>query len=41
VEEVKAMMKQLGHEKNNDAGWGLISWGTYERWLETQYGVKL
>jgi intein/homing endonuclease len=40
VQEVKTMMEQLGHPKTNDDGWGLISWQLYERWLETQYGVK-
>jgi subtilisin family serine protease len=41
VNEVKRMMMELGHEKTNDDGWGPITWQLYERWLETQYGVKL
>jgi subtilisin family serine protease len=41
VNEIKQMMMELGHEKTNDDGWGLITWQLYERWLETQYGVKL
>jgi subtilisin family serine protease len=40
VEEVKRMMESLGHSKNNDAGWGAVTWQLYEQWLETQYGVK-
>jgi len=41
VEEVKTMMAQLGREKNNDAGWGLISWNMVETWVSTNYGIKL
>lgn len=41
LNEVKKMMMELGHEKTNDDGWGPITWQLYERWLETQYGVKL
>jgi len=42
LEEVKRMMEQLAdHEKNNEAGWGLISWQKYEEWLSTEYGVVL
>jgi len=41
VEEVKNMMTQLGHEKNNDFGWGLISWNMVETWVSTNYGIKL
>jgi len=41
TDEVKKMLQELGHEKNNDDGWGVISWQMYEEWMETQYGVKL
>ena len=41
VDEVKQMLEALGHEKTNEAGWGLISWDMYETWMETQYGVKV
>ena len=41
TQEIKEMMKAFGHEKNNDAGWGLITWNIYEKWLETQYGIKI
>jgi len=41
VEEIKAMMKALGTEKNNKSGWGPITWKLYERWISTQYGVKM
>ncbi|HDN18289.1 MAG TPA: hypothetical protein ENF41_04430 [Candidatus Bathyarchaeota archaeon] len=39
--EIKEMMKQLGHEKNNDSGWGPITWQLYELWLSTEYGVEI
>ena len=41
VEEVKRMMESLGHDKNNDDGWGFISWSKFEEWVSTQYGVTL
>lgn len=41
VEEIKRMMEQLGHEKNNDSGWGNITWQLYEQWLETEYGIRI
>jgi len=41
VDEIKEMMAELGEEKNNNSGWGLISWGLYKEWLETQYGLKI
>jgi subtilisin family serine protease len=39
VEEIKTMMKALGHEKNNDDGWGLLRWDIVESWASTTYGV--
>jgi hypothetical protein len=39
--EVKRMMSELGHEKNNIDGWGFIDWWKFEEWLETEYGVKV
>lgn len=41
VNEVKKMMETLGHEKNNEDGWGLITWDIVEKWVETTYGVKV
>jgi len=41
TEEVKRMLEELGEEKNNETGWGLLTWQMYEEWMETQYGVKL
>jgi hypothetical protein len=35
------MMESLGHEKNNDDGWGLLSWDIVETWVSTQYGVPI
>lgn len=40
-DEVKQMLKQHGIEKNNDSGWGPITWNMYEEWLSTEYGVQL
>lgn len=40
VEEVKTMMAELGHEKDNDEGWGLITWDLVESWVSTEYGIK-
>jgi len=41
TDEVKKMLEALGHEKNNEDGWGVITWDMYEMWMETQYGVRL
>ena len=41
VAEIKKMMSELGLEKNNTTGWGAITWGIYEKWLSTQYGVTV
>jgi serine protease AprX len=40
-DEILRMMASLGHPKTNTDGYGLISWSVYERWLETEYGLKL
>ena len=41
LDEIKAMMEQLGHEKNPTSGWGAMTWRMYEHWLETEYGIKI
>lgn len=42
VDEIKTMLSELGENpKNNDVGWGPITWQMYENWLSTQYGVKI
>jgi len=41
LDEIKQMMEQLGTAKDNTHGWGAITWGMWERWLSTQYGVQL
>ena len=41
VEEIKTMMGQLGHAKNNDSGYGLIDWKMVETWVSTTYGIEL
>jgi len=41
MDEIKAMMSELGHEKNPTSGWGTMTWQMYEHWLSTQYSVEL
>ena len=41
VEEIKTMMAELGHAKNNDSGYGLIDWKMVETWVSTTYGIEL
>jgi len=41
TDEINKMLSELGHEKNNDAGWGALTWEMYEEWMSTQYGVEL
>lgn len=40
LDEIKTMLRELGHPKNNNDGWGMISWQMYEYWLSTQYGFS-
>jgi len=41
VDEIKNMLKELGHAKTNVDGWGMLTWEMYEMWLSTQYSVEL
>lgn len=41
VDEIKRMMNELGKTKDNDSGWGPLTWDIYEQWIGTQYGAKL
>jgi len=41
VDEIKRMLRQLGHSKNNTDGWGVINWRMYEDWLSTEYSVEI
>lgn len=41
TDEVKTMMSAKGRVKNNDDGWGLISWDIVEDWVSNQYDVTL
>jgi len=41
LDEIMDMLSELGHEKNNDEGYGPITWGMYEEWLATTYGVEI
>jgi subtilisin family serine protease len=45
VDEIKKMMAawaiEQGIEKNNDYGWGPITWDIYEWWLSTQYSLQV
>ncbi|MEM3647351.1 MAG: S8 family serine peptidase [Thermofilum sp.] len=40
VDEVKKMMASLGpnQPKDNEMGWGMITWKIVEEWVSTQYG---
>lgn len=39
--EVKNMFLSLGHAKDNESGWGTLTWGMVEGWVSTQYGMRL
>ncbi|MEM2258210.1 MAG: S8 family serine peptidase, partial [Candidatus Caldarchaeum sp.] len=40
--EVKKMLESLqDHPKNNDAGWGVLSWSKIKEWAATEHGVEL
>ena len=39
--EIMNMLAELGHEKNNEDGYGIITWQMFEEWMETEYGVKV
>jgi len=39
--EIKRMLKELGHEKNNTDGYGPMTWSMFEHWMETEYGIKI
>lgn len=41
INEIFHMLSQLGKPKDNISGWGVLTWDIYERWLETEYGVKI
>jgi serine protease AprX len=41
LDEILRMMASLGHTKNNDDGFGLISWKLYEEWLATEYSIRI
>lgn len=42
LDEVKAMLEALkDHPKNNDGGWGVLTWSKIKDWASTQYGVEL
>lgn len=41
LDEIKLMLQQLGHEKTNYDGWGMITWDMYETWISTQYSIEI
>ena len=41
TEEVKRMLEELGEPKNNDTGYGLLTFQMFMEWCESEYGVKL
>ena len=41
VDEIKTMMEALGKPKDNNIGWGMLSWDIVSEWVSTQYGISL
>jgi len=41
VEEIKNMLIEIAGVKDNQVGWGQLTWWSFTRWLETEYGVIL
>jgi subtilisin family serine protease len=41
VDEVKRMMESLGRPKDNDYGWGPLTWDMVEEWCASEYGIAL
>lgn len=42
LEDVFDMLQYTAiEEKNNDYGWGLITWQRFEEWLESKHGVRI
>lgn len=41
VDEIKRMLSELVGSKNNDIGWGLMTWSHFEDWVQSEYGVAL
>lgn len=41
ADEIKRMMAALGMEKSNLYGNGAITWGIYQKWLSTEFGLEL
>lgn len=43
IDGVKRMMAAIGPngQKDNNVGWGMISWPLVERWVSSEYGVKV
>ena len=39
--EIKQMLSQLGQPKDDASGWGALTWGTFQEWAATEYGVTL
>lgn len=38
--EIKEMMMKLGEDKDNENGWGFLTWDKYLKWLSTEYGKE-
>lgn len=41
VEEIKRMAEAMGHTKNNDSGYGLMTWKWVEDWVKSEYSLVL
>ena len=39
--EIMDMMEQLGKKKNNQIGFGSLTWNIWLEWLSTQYGISV
>jgi len=39
--EIMDMMEQLGKKKNNQTGFGSLTWNIWTEWLSTQYGISV
>lgn len=41
LDEVKRMLSKMGHSKNNDDGWGMVTFPMIQEWVHDQYNVSL
>lgn len=41
LDEVMKMLSKLGHAKNNNDGYGLLTWDMISRWMSSQYSFEV